>query len=101
MKTKKQKNKLIEIVRSFSLKKNLGNYESADFFCSQKIECKENKAETKSEAVYEFCKQEVIKSANSYIELLRKAKEDKENEKSIKLEKLEKNYEVRDHVDAE
>jgi len=58
--------KLVEIVRSFSYKLNLGNYQTADFFCSQKAECYENEVEEVSARLYEFCKNEVVKSVNAY-----------------------------------
>ena len=58
---------MVEITRAFSYKLNIpGAYESRDFFCSQKIECNEDEAETKSEALYEFCKRQVMKSVASY-----------------------------------
>jgi len=59
---------LVEVARSFSYKLNLGNYQSADFFCSQKIECPENMATETSEKLYEFCKSEVMKSVDKYVE---------------------------------
>ena len=59
--------KLVEIARSFSYKLNVGNYESRDFFCSQKSECPENQAEEKSEALYQFCKQQVMKAVREYL----------------------------------
>jgi hypothetical protein len=68
MKTKKPrkpKEPLIEIARSFSYKFNAGNYESRDFFCSAKKEVKESEAEKTSEALYAFCKQEVLKGVNT------------------------------------
>ena len=58
--------KLTEITRSFSYKLNLGNYQTADFFCSQKSEVPEDQAEEKSEALYQFCKEEVMKSVDEY-----------------------------------
>ena len=58
--------KLIEIARSFSYKKNLGNFENVDFFCSQKAEVPEEEAVKTSEALYQFCKKEVMKSVESY-----------------------------------
>ena len=33
-------NGLVEIARQFTFKLTCGNYQSADFFCSQKAECK-------------------------------------------------------------
>lgn len=59
--------KLVEVARSFSMKKNLGNYESVDFFASQKAEVPEEEAEKTSEALYLFCKAECIKSLNEYL----------------------------------
>ncbi len=63
-----KKTKLVRITRSFSYKKNLGNYQTADFFCSQSAEVPEKDAEKTSEALYQFCKQEVVKSVNKYQE---------------------------------
>lgn len=62
-----EKQKLIEICRSFSYKHNIGNYSSVDFFCSEKVECKEKNAEKKSEELYRFCREEVQKSLNEYL----------------------------------
>jgi hypothetical protein len=58
--------KLVEVARSFSYKLNLGNYQTADFFCSQKAEVLENEAEEKSKELFNFCKQEVGKSVEEY-----------------------------------
>ena len=55
-----------EITRSFSYKLNVGNYESRDFFCSQKSYAKTGDEERVSEALYSFCKNEVIKSINQF-----------------------------------
>jgi len=57
----------IEIARSFAYKLNIGNYQTVDFFCSQKAEVEEKKAEKKSEELYAFCRKEVLKSINSYL----------------------------------
>lgn len=63
----------VEIARSFSFKLNLGNYQSADFFCSEKSECNAEDAEQASEALYNFCKKQVMKSvADFQIEQARK-----------------------------
>ena len=59
-------NDLVEVARSFSYKLNSGNYESRDFFCSQKAECKPEDAEATSERLYQFCKNEVIKSIKDW-----------------------------------
>lgn len=59
--------KLIEICRSFSYKLNVGNFESRDFFCSQKAECEEGDADKISKALAQFCKEQVISEVNDYI----------------------------------
>lgn len=60
--------KLVEIARSFSYKLSVpGKYESRDFFCSQKIEVPENQAIEASEKLFEFCKDEVMKSVHNYL----------------------------------
>ena len=59
-------NSLVEVARSFTYKLNSGNYESRDFFCSQKAECKVEDAEATSERLYQFCKKEVIRSINEW-----------------------------------
>ena len=63
----------IEIVRSFSLKRNLENhlgpayrYEVADYFCSAKKHCPIEKAEETGEILYEYCKKEVLKSIRAF-----------------------------------
>ena len=58
---------MIEIARSFSMKRNLGNYETADFFASAKKEVPEKDAEKTSEALYLFARAEVIKSINQFM----------------------------------
>lgn len=55
---------IVEIARSFSFKLNLGNYQSADFFMSQKSECRQDEAEEVSERLYQFCKAQVLKAVN-------------------------------------
>lgn len=63
----------VEIARSFSFKLNLGNYQSADFFCSEKAECAAGDAEATSEAIYQFCRKQVMKAVADYqIEQIRK-----------------------------
>lgn len=52
----------VEIVRSFSFKLNLGNYQSADFFCSQKVSVAPDMATEASESTYQWCFDEVMKS---------------------------------------
>ena len=77
-KTKKKKQKMCEVVRAFSFKLNVGNYESRDFFCSQKVECPEREAGKKSKELYQFCKEQVIKSVAEY---------QRENQKKIVAKK--------------
>lgn len=59
-------NGLIEIARSFSYKMNCGNYESRDFFCSQKAECKPEDVEKTSDLLHAFCKEQVLRAVNAY-----------------------------------
>lgn len=58
----------VEVTRSFSYKLNVGNYESRDFFCSQKAECRIEDAEQVSEKVHAFCKTQVLKAVKEYQE---------------------------------
>ena len=60
------KQKLIEVCRSFSYKLNVGNYESRDFFCSQKREVLEKEAVKMSEELAKFCEDEVMKAVYNY-----------------------------------
>lgn len=57
----------VEVARSFSYKLNVGNYESRDFFCSEKAECKLEDADHVSEALYSFCRQQVMKAVDQYL----------------------------------
>ena len=52
----------IEITRSFSQKKNLGNYETMDSSCSAKIECDIIEVEEKSKMLDEIVQREVNKT---------------------------------------
>lgn len=52
----------VEIARSFAYKLNAGQYESRDFFCSQKVECAAEDAEEIADKVYQFCKSQVLKA---------------------------------------
>jgi len=61
-----KKQTLIEVARSFSRKINLGHYETADFFCSQKAEVLEKDAVKVSEELFRFCEEEVMKSVGEY-----------------------------------
>lgn len=57
---------LVEVARSFSYKLNAGNYESRDFFCSQKAECLAEDAEETSAKLYAFCKSQVMKDVREF-----------------------------------
>lgn len=57
---------MMEIARSFSFKLNVGNFESRDFFCSQKAECAPEDADKTSEALHAFCKAQVLKAVSEY-----------------------------------
>lgn len=63
-----KKNRLVEIVRSFSYKLNAGNYESRDFFASQKAECLEHEADEVSAKLYAFVKAQVMASVREFRE---------------------------------
>jgi len=54
--------RLVEVTRSFSYKLNIGNYQSLDFFCAEKAECLESERSEKSQALYSFCKSEVMRA---------------------------------------
>ena len=62
MQEKRKRTALVEIARSFSFKLNVGNYESRDFFCSQKAECHEKDAEAVSHRLHDFCRREVMRA---------------------------------------
>ena len=55
---------IVEVVRSVSFKLNLGNYQSMDFFCSQKAQCEPGEADQVSADLYEWCYDQVMASAN-------------------------------------
>ena len=57
----------VEIARSFSYKLNAGNYESRDFFCSQKSECDAEYAEEVSDRLHVFCREQVMKAVGQHI----------------------------------
>lgn len=65
--TKKQKELLVEVCRSFGWKLSLPNYENRDFFQSAKSEVPESKADEISDKLYLFCKTKVINSVNEFL----------------------------------
>ncbi len=54
--------KTVEVVRSFAFKLNLGGYQSADFFASQKQVCKATDADEISADLYDWCYDQVMTS---------------------------------------
>lgn len=67
----------VEIARSFSFKLNCANYggnqyESQDFFCSEKAECAIDDADDVSEMLYQFCKSQVRLAVKDAIAELQK-----------------------------
>jgi hypothetical protein len=56
----------VEICRSFAYKLNVGNYESRDFFTSQKASCRPEDAEEISASLQEFCEMEVLAAVKEY-----------------------------------
>ncbi len=56
----------VEIARSCSRKLNIGNYESVDFFCSQKVECDADEAAEIAPLVHAFCKKQVLDAVQQY-----------------------------------
>jgi hypothetical protein len=57
----------VQITRSFSYKLNVGNYESREFFCSQKAWCDALDADRISEALYHFCKKQTMTAVRDYL----------------------------------
>lgn len=60
----------VEIVRSFSYKMNVGNYESRDWFVSKKATCQEEDADETSTLLAEWCQEEVLESVKQYRALI-------------------------------
>ena len=76
----KEPEPIVEVVRSFSYKLNLGRfnpqlqYESRDFFASQKSQCRASEAEAVSQKLYDFCKREVLAAVRESINEIMEAK---------------------------
>lgn len=66
----------VGVTRSFSFKLNLGNYESADFFCSQRAECDASIVEEVSRDLDQFCQDEVAEAIKEF--KLRRARKEAE-----------------------
>lgn len=56
----------VRVTRSFSYKLNLGNYQSADFFCSQSAECAPDDTEEVSSDLDDFCTEQVRASIRNF-----------------------------------
>ena len=54
--------KVVEVVRSVAFKLNLGNYQSMDFFCSQKAQCPADEVDAVSADLYDWCYEQVMDS---------------------------------------
>jgi hypothetical protein len=54
------KSKTVEITKSFSFKLNLGNYQSADFFVSQKAQCDDDEKDVVGADLYDWCYEQVM-----------------------------------------
>jgi hypothetical protein len=57
----------VEVVRSFTYKLNVGNYESRDFFASQKITCEAAQADAASAMLAEWCEEQVLAQVKDYL----------------------------------
>jgi hypothetical protein len=64
--------RMVEICRSFSYKLNMSkyglDYESRDFFCSEKATCTADQAAAVSADIHEFCIQQVMQAVVKYHE---------------------------------
>lgn len=58
--------RMVEICRSFAFKLNVGNYESRDFFCSQKGTCTADQQDAMSAELADFCYEQVMKQVREY-----------------------------------
>jgi hypothetical protein len=84
----------VEVARSFSYKLNMDfagvRFESRDFFCSQKSECRATEAESVSDRLYAFCKLQVLKAVAEYraeLEAQAKAGRDYVNERKAEIDR--------------
>jgi len=90
-----KKQNLIEVARSFSRKLNIGNYETADFFCSYKEETTPEKADEVSKNAFDFCRVQVEFDIEDYKkrgELKPMTKQQNIKAKQIWDEKKQENY---------
>ena len=78
-----------QITRSFAFKKNMGNYESADFFCSESGWAKPGEEEKVSELLYQFCKREVARAVIRFKKIETDQGKSKQEVKEISKEAAE------------
>lgn len=72
---------MTEVCRSFSYKLNAqtyggAQYESRDFFCSEKTMCRKSEEEDASLAIFSFCKRQVLRDVRDYIEEIQERRKD-------------------------
>ena len=79
----------MNIVRSFSRKINLGNFENCDFGCSMEDECEVDELEARSRLLHDYCKRDVEESIEEYKQELEDKKEVKdEPTKELKFDNV-------------
>lgn len=55
----------MEIVKSLTVKVNLGDYQNASYFCSIKDECEEDDLEAVGEKLRDYCKKQILSDMNA------------------------------------
>jgi hypothetical protein len=58
---------MIKITRSFSRKLNLGNFQTADFYCSRELEVENKDATQTSKNLHDLCELDVMDSIEKYL----------------------------------
>lgn len=81
---------MVEVTRSFSYKLNAalhggGNYESRDFFCSQKSQCRASEAVDAGHALYAYCRAQVMESVADYIVQMKEQQTRKGERKAMNI----------------
>lgn len=57
----------VEITRGYTYKMNVGDFESRDFFCSQKAACHPDDEEAVADRIQAFCRRQALKAAKDYM----------------------------------
>jgi len=71
--SKQKPSALVEISRAFTYKANIpGVFESRDFFCAQKAQCRDEDAEATSQRLHAFCKGQVMQAVREWYQERRK-----------------------------